>query len=132
MADKKYPQWIEDQDNYHNPPMAEFVDEEDVPAAIELTHNEQFLVDGGVWHAGSTNVSSMSWDYKTKTMTVEFLTGAVYEYYNVSLDVAVGMIETDSPGRYVWNVLRDRYAYKKVQDATGPRRPPQVVRLVNK
>jgi hypothetical protein len=36
--------------------------EDDIPMARALTHNEQFLVNGGVLTMGSTNVEEMSWD----------------------------------------------------------------------
>lgn len=106
--------------------------EEDVPMALELTHNEQFLVDGGVLTAGSTNVEEIGpYDIDTKTLRVVFKSGGVYEYYGVPLEVAVAFIESDSPGRFVWSKLRDIYAYAKVGETT--KRPrPNVVRSINK
>lgn len=99
----------------------------------EPTHNERVLIGGEPIKAGSTNVDEFWWVWQERRLYVRFLDGSLYAYDGVGLAVAVGMIETDSHGRYVWNVLRaDGYPYRKVAAATGPRRAPRVVRLYRK
>lgn len=102
--------------------------DEFIPDAIALTHNEEFVASGGVLAAGSTNVEEVGpWDYKTQTLTVRFKSGSIYEYYDVPLDVVVRFVESDSPGRFVWSHLRDVYSYALVGSA-APRPKPNVIR----
>lgn len=111
--------------------MSDQYDDDDVLPAIPLTHNEEFLVEGGVLAAASTNVEEIGpYDPDSKTLRVRFKDGSLYDYYGVPLDVAVAFIETDSPGRFVWSYLRDRYAYDRVGRA-APRRKPNVVRAID-
>lgn len=108
-----------------------------VPQIPELggrtaTHNEAYLISGGSVAAASSNVKEFWWKWDEQKLFVRFLDEALYAYSGVPLAVAVGMIETDSPGRYVWNVLRDRYPTHRVSGSVGKRARSQVVRLINK
>lgn len=96
------------------------------------THNEQVLISGEPVAMASSNVGEIWWHWQARRLFVRFLDGSLYAYEGVGLAVAVGMVETDSPGRYVWNHLRDRFPYRRLAQGTGPRKPPQVVRLINK
>ncbi len=96
------------------------------------THNESVLINGDTVAMASSNVNEIWWKWDERRLFVSFLDGSLYAYEGVSLAVAVGMIETDSPGRYVWNALRDKYPYQRLTQGTGKHRPPQVVRLINK
>jgi hypothetical protein len=78
------------------------------------THNESVLLAGDEIHMASTNVESMWWRWGINEtyeprLFVRFLDGSLYVYHGAELGLAVGMIQTSSPGRYVWNVLRVRY-----------------------
>ena len=114
------------------------VDDNGVPLIPELadrdpTRNELFLISGEPISMGSTNVQEIWWAWEQRRLFVRFLDGSLYAYEGVSLAVAAAMIETDSPGRFVWNKLRDRYPYARlVKGSGGSRAKPQVVRLVNK
>lgn len=98
------------------------------------THNESELILGETIHLGSTNVSSLRWDWKEPAMYVEFLDGSLYVYHDVPLSVAVQMIVTASPGRFVWSVLRVGWPTpvkaQRIKQGTKGRRKPQVVRIV--
>ena len=113
------------------------------------THNESILIAGIPVAMGSTNVAEIWWHWGTNgvydpKLFVRFLSGALFSYNGpkASLSVASGMLETMSPGRYVWNVLRILWPVPSSK-GTGPgtytelipgqrkgRRKPQVVRLV--
>lgn len=113
------------------------------------THNESVLIARTPVAMASTNVDEIWWNwghdgvYDPK-LFVRFLDGSLYSYNGpkASLSVAVGMIETMSPGRYVWNVLRVLFPVPGAR-GTGPdtytplikgarkSRRPQVVRLVS-
>lgn len=117
-------------------PYADYADPNDIPNAVPLSHNEQFLVDGGVLAMASTNVEEMWFGCPhcanvepQETLFVRFKSGGIYQYH-CPLDVAIAFIETPSPGRYVWNELRDVYPYAKIGEAA--KRPgANVVRKIN-
>ncbi len=93
------------------------------------TRNEAALIAGQEIHLGSTNVGAIWYAWEPRRLFVRFLDGSVYSYESVPLDVAVGMVETDSPGRYVWNVLRaNNYAYRRLAAGTKANPKPQVIR----
>lgn len=50
-------------------------------------------------------------------LEVEFKNGSFYQYFEVPYSVAERFMMTSSPGRYVWNFLRDIYPYVRL---TGP------------
>jgi hypothetical protein len=112
------------------------VDDDGTPLIPELggrtpSHNEQVLISGSEVHLGSTNVKSIWWNWKEKRLFVRFLDGSLYAYEGISLDVARGMLETDSPGRYVWNTLRaGGYSYRRLEGGSGGggKRKAQVIR----
>lgn len=94
-----------------------------------LSHNEQVLVAGEPIHLGSSNVGSVWYHWQASRLFVRFLDGSLYCYEAVPLEVAAGMIETDSPGRYVWTVLRGNgYAHKLLEKGTIRNPRPQVIR----
>ncbi len=104
------------------------------------THNESELILGETIHLGSTNVSYMKWEWRESgrsapALYLGFLDGSEYVYHDCSLTVAVGMLMTASPGRYVWNTMRPGWptstgAAQRIRGGTGRRRRPQVVRLI--
>ncbi len=94
-----------------------------------LSHSEQVLVAGEPVHLGSSNVGSVWYNWQAARLFVKFLDGSLYCYESVPLGVAAGMIETDSPGRYVWTVLRGGgYAYRLLEKGTVRNPQPQVIR----
>ncbi len=115
-------------------PTAVPTDSADKPDIPELegrkpTHNEEVAIAGQPVYVGSTNVSNVWWNWKAKRLFVRFLDGSLYSYEDVPLPVATGMIQSDSPGRYVWNVLRaDGYDYHRLSKGAGGKRKPQVIR----
>ena len=48
------------------------------------------------------------------TLTVEFLSGAIYEYYRVSYRVAKMFTRAPSFGRFLWKNIRGVYPYQRV------------------
>lgn len=98
----------------------------------EPTHNEQALIAGEPIAVGSSNVDEFWWSWQNRRLFVRFLDGSLYAYEGVPLPIAVGMIETDSHGRYVWNVLRaNGYPYRKL-DGGGKKKATRVIRIHGK
>lgn len=93
---------------------------------------EEFILQREPVRLASSNVLAIAYDIDTNTLQVQFNDGSVYHYYDVPEDVAIAMLKTTSPGRFVWNELRDVYAYTRVSGRwNGPRLGSTVVRKIN-
>lgn len=93
--------------------------------------NEDWLLSGTWLEVGSSNVHELRYLWDNKTLEVVFK-GAdrqgrayAYGYFNVPPKVASDFTQTSSPGRFVWNSLRDRYSYVRYTSipAYAPRTP---------
>lgn len=63
----------------------------------------------------STDVVSIGYEEDTRTMEVQFQTGAVYVYYEVPQDFFEQFLTAPSKGKFVNYVLkRSSYAYDRV------------------
>ncbi len=60
----------------------------------------------------SSNVGAFKW--VSGTLTVEFHSGAQYNYYGVPEDVAESFVNAPSKGKFVWRALRDQYDYERI------------------
>ena len=63
----------------------------------------------------SSNISRIGYDASTLVLRVEFLKGAVYEYYGVPLDLWEGLRSASSTGKYLHKeILGGKYAWKRI------------------
>ena len=63
----------------------------------------------------SSNIASIGYDVNTGTLEVEFVTGAVYQYYNVPRSVYMGLMNAASHGSYLARHVKDAgYRYREV------------------
>lgn len=94
--------------------------------------NEDWLLSGTWLHLASSNVEAIRYLYDEQLLEVEFKGPAYYQYFAVPPETASDMTTTDSPGRFVWNRLRDRFPYVKLTGVSaikGTKRPgPSVIR----
>ncbi|HCN83844.1 MAG TPA: molecular chaperone DnaJ [Sphingobacteriaceae bacterium] len=61
----------------------------------------------------TTTTSNISdFDYKGAVLTVTFLDGSVYEYFDVPKAVYVKLINADSPGRFARRHIFNAYVYR--------------------
>lgn len=68
-----------------------------------------------MYKVDSSNVAYVGYDSKKKRLYVEFLTGDVYEYYDVEEEIWNGLQKADSKGSYLhWFVVISDYRYDKV------------------
>lgn len=103
------------------------------PSSVGI--NEDFLHSGTWLTMASSNVEATRYLWDAEVLEVEFKgrdkhgEGYLYQYFGVKPSVAHDFTTTDSPGRYVWNHLRDRYPYTRMHGfaATAPK-APNVVR----
>lgn len=54
----------------------------------------------------SSNVKAVGYDVETKTLQVEFKSGGVYQYKEVQPEMYADLLEAESIGRFVSQVVR--------------------------
>lgn len=62
----------------------------------------------------SSNISSIGYDDDSSTLEVEFHSGAVYQYFDVHLNIYDGLMESASKGQYFAQHIKGYYRYVKV------------------
>lgn len=63
----------------------------------------------------SSNLLSVGYDHENEVLEVEFHSGRVYHYYDVSQETYEGLITADSHGRYFNSHIRDEFLYDRVR-----------------
>jgi len=67
----------------------------------------------------SSVIRRFSYDAPRRTLRVTFVSGDVYEYDGVPPEVEAAFRAAFSKGRYFGPHIRDRYPYRKVEQAEG-------------
>ena len=62
----------------------------------------------------SSNISSIGFDPKTKTLEVEFYSGGIYQYSDVPETVYSKFIRAESVGKFFHIHVKKVYKYRKV------------------
>lgn len=62
----------------------------------------------------SSNIASVGHDESSQTLEVEFLNGAVYEYYDVPEHVFQELISASSVGGYLAQRVKNVYSFSRV------------------
>jgi hypothetical protein len=62
----------------------------------------------------STAISDIDYDESRETLTVTFITGRMYEYFDVPLDVAHAFQRASSKGAFFNRKIRDRYKFREI------------------
>ena len=63
----------------------------------------------------STSLASIGYDAASRTLEVEFRSGAVYHYHSVPLAVARALAGAESIGGYFMRRVRGAYGYERVE-----------------
>lgn len=63
--------------------------------------------------AGSSNIGNVTFDGATDTLTVEFTSGDVYDYFNVPRSVFLAFKQAGSFGQFFGRQIKGRYAYER-------------------
>ena len=61
----------------------------------------------------SSNLKSASYNSENKTLTIEFSSGSIYEYYNVPWAIFTKFRMADSQGKYFNANIAKEYKYLK-------------------
>ena len=62
----------------------------------------------------SSNVCSVGYDNISQTLQVEFLNGSIYQYYGVSYEVYLELLQSTSIGRFINRFIVGKYKYESV------------------
>ncbi|MDF3078403.1 MAG: molecular chaperone DnaJ [Sphingobacteriaceae bacterium] len=60
----------------------------------------------------TTTSNILDFEYKSQVLTINFLDGSVYEYFDVPKAVYVKLINADSPGRFARRHIYNEYVYR--------------------
>lgn len=62
----------------------------------------------------STNISSIGYDAATETLEIEFLSSAIYQYFNVPLNMHEQLMQAGSKGKFLHMHIKNAYPYSRV------------------
>lgn len=62
----------------------------------------------------SSNIAAIGYDEGSMTLTVEFLSGTLYQYFDVSSQVYQELMAAGSVGTYFSQNIRNNYRYTKL------------------
>ena len=62
----------------------------------------------------SSVVSNMTYDAMTSTLRIQFVSGLVYDYKNVPLEIFQLMKTSGSKGTYLNKYIKGNYKFKKI------------------
>jgi hypothetical protein len=65
-------------------------------------------------HVDSSNIASIGYDSESQTLEIEFINGAVYQYFDVPEHIFTGIMKADSHGVYLNSTIKGYYRYSKV------------------
>ena len=74
-------------------------------AAKDLTEREQPVA--------STAIASVSYNFITNEVGIQFTDGSRYTYHNVDMDTYVGLVRSDSKGQYFNYNIRNNYSFTR-------------------
>ena len=66
------------------------------------------------YNAASSNIRSIGCDAQTQTLEVEFMNGAIYQYYGVPEHIYNQMMAEQSKGRFLNTYIRNQYPYSRI------------------
>lgn len=62
----------------------------------------------------SSNVAAIGYDEASATLEVEFLNGAVYQYFNIGSDLHAQLMAAPSKGQFMHAYIRNAYPFSRV------------------
>lgn len=66
------------------------------------------------YSVASSNIAAVGYDSATETLEVEFLSGSVYQYYNVPQNMYDQLMSAGSKGRFLNTYIKNGYPYSRV------------------
>jgi hypothetical protein len=62
----------------------------------------------------SANIASIGFDKETSTLEIEFLDGAVYQYFDIEERLFTGLVASDAKGAYFAKNIKGIFRYSRV------------------
>ena len=62
----------------------------------------------------SSNIASVGYDTTNSSLQIEFISGKVYEYYDVPQSAFDGLVNAGSPGGYFHAHIKNIYSYGEI------------------
>lgn len=62
----------------------------------------------------SSNLAGIAYEPQQQVLTVWFLNGTIYNYYDVPNSVWVSFVNADSKGKYLASQIKNRFSYERV------------------
>ena len=63
----------------------------------------------------SSNIRSIGYDSKSRTLEIEFHSGDIYQYLNVLESIYNALMSASSQGSYFSRYIKDQYQWTKIQ-----------------
>jgi hypothetical protein len=63
----------------------------------------------------SSNIYSVGYDKTYKILEIEFHSGGIYQYSNISYDIYNQLMNASSKGQFFHRFIRDKYPTKKIR-----------------
>ena len=63
----------------------------------------------------SSTIASAGYDVNQRLLEIEFISGGVYQYFNVPESIATGFFNASSHGKYFHDHIRNVYRTSKVR-----------------
>lgn len=62
----------------------------------------------------SSTISRVGYDASSMTMTIEFMNGGIYEYYDIPQSLVQDLLAAPSPGQFLAQNVKGQYRYARV------------------
>jgi len=62
----------------------------------------------------SSNIAAIGYDEASQTLEVEFTSGALYQYYNVTQALFEQLMQASSKGQFLAYQIKNSYPYSRV------------------
>lgn len=66
------------------------------------------------YSVASSNIISIGYDEHSQTLEVEFLSGSIYQYYGVPLNLYEQLMQDGSKGRFLNTYIKNAFGYSRV------------------
>lgn len=66
-------------------------------------------------HVQSSNINSIGYDNENSMLEIEFLSGGIYQYSNVPINIYNDIMNSVSHGKYFRQNIKDRFNSTKIR-----------------
>jgi len=62
----------------------------------------------------SSNLKSIGYDQSSNILEIEFLSGEIYQYFDIPSDIHLALMSHASKGKYFYKTIEGKYKYKRI------------------